>query len=276
MSKINRVILKNTEIFNGKKFKISADLKSRSNLLQSSWLDGVDDITVQEKGLNTQATQIYIDENTKRNISEINDNINDVESINEIRNPNYSFVQINNDITLEKIPVHTHITETLTNFKRMANEYPLKLSRLIFLRDNLFDTEYASLMYKLGRANLIPLDQNGRIYSDSSKMISGYFKAENAPPNISANIVLRGVPVPMRRTETSSGNYIFTYPQYLVDNIELVESIQYIEVLNSLENTEIYFGTSYVFENFNATGYQTSANLNIINKPFRNITSDGN
>jgi len=76
----------------------------------------------------------------------------------------------------------------------------------------------------------------------------------------------------MRRAQTSLNsdgtfNYIFTYPQYLINNDESIESIQYIERFGG--GSESFFigkNHGFPFLNFNSK-YE---NLSIINKENRN------
>jgi hypothetical protein len=269
MAKNTRLILKsiNNEIFSIKDYKLYPG--TINNILFASMNDA-------EKAANNyQVSAFYID-GALRNISELN-NLPLFNRVNGLRNPLISFEDITlvQSLYLESVPKHYHISETIANMERMQTEYPRKFNALGNLSTNLFDSNYASQMWMVGRASQItPI--NNRI-SSSSVLISGYIKVENANANLRMNMVFRGVPVPMRRTETSSlstgrKNYIFTYPQYLVDNIELVQSIQYIELENYDVDTLIYYGTNYEFTLSDLIGYETSANLNIINKESRNLT----
>jgi hypothetical protein len=269
MAKNTRLILKsiNNEIFSVKDYKLYPG--TINNILFASMNDA-------EKAANNyQVSAFYID-GALRNISELN-NLPLFNRVNGLRNPLISFENITpvQSLYLESVPKHYHISETIANMERMQTEYPRKFNALGNLSTNLFDSNYASQMWMVGRASQItPI--NNRI-SSSSVLISGYIKVENASANLRMNMVFRGVPVPMRRTETSSlstgrKNYIFTYPQYLVDNIELVQSIQYIELENYDVDTLIYYGTNYEFTLSDLIGYETSANLNIINKESRNLT----
>jgi len=197
---------------------------------------------------------------------------------------------------IEKIPLHRHINETLENFIRIHTEFPVRLTtetsseileseynakllNIQFLKNNFYDPNYASNMWMVGKADEIT-PVNNRI-SSSDKVISGYISVENGQPSLQLNLVIRGVPLPMRKTLTSlnynqlgqitSYNYIFTYPQYLINNIELVQSIQYIEILNQ-GTARFFYGDTYDFSiDVEDAGYNTSANLNIINKFGRNI-----
>jgi hypothetical protein len=90
-------------------------------------------------------------------------------------------------------------------------------------------------------------------------------------------MILRGIPVSMRRTLTSINNgkynYIFTYPQYLMNNVDIIQSIQYIEVNNGTGAT-FWYGENYDFQMANTGFDNTLNNLHIINKDTRNLSSD--
>jgi hypothetical protein len=206
-------------------------------------------------------------------------------TLNSLRNASVSYLNIiSGDTTnlIEKIPVQTHVRENLANMQRMANEYPEKAAMLDFLIDELFDTAYAINMHMVGRSNQVQLTQTngttGRI-STADRILSGYIKVEGAPINISINLFLRGVPVPMRRTLTSVNrtaspvtyNYVFTHPQYLLNNLEIIESISHAEVTNYGSAT-FWYGDDYSFTVTDTLGFENKvANLNIVNYNGRNF-----
>lgn len=182
---------------------------------------------------------------------------------------------------LEKIPVHKHINETEDNLIRMAStsEYGTsstlgsKIANLKFIRENFFDSGYAVKMFNLGRATEVFPDINNRLYSTDQLNISGYIKVEDASPSIQLDLVIRGVPVRMRKTETSynsdeTRNYIFTYPQYLINTAESIRSIQYIDVINRGAGAKIFYGTEHYFPVLASEG--NYVNLKIFNKIDRN------
>jgi hypothetical protein len=163
---------------------------------------------------------------------------------------------------------------------------------LNYLVDNLYDTGYATNMYMIGKHTQVT-PQDGRIYSpyddktgDEYKRISGYIKVEGANEDITLNMIIRGVPIPMRKTLTSknygeeniSNNYIFTYPQYLLDNVDMIQAIQYIEVNNPGSSATFWYGTDYNFSSnkvLSFTGYEDNlANIHIINKSNRNLNGN--
>jgi hypothetical protein len=197
-----------------------------------------------------------------KSITEFNSQLN-VNTINEYRNPSISYSNIKPiaDATLEYLPEHPHITELILNIERMENEYPEKLNTLNYLVDNLFDISYSKDIYYFGRASSISVS--------SGKIIPavGYIIAENASENLKLNIVVRGVPIPMRKTKSSNNVYHFTYPQYLIDTDESVNAIQHIEVLNQ-ESATFFRGTTTAFPLYSDSG--DYINLRIINKEQRN------
>ena len=132
---------------------------------------------------------------------------------------------------------------------------------LTYLVNNLFDVDYAKNINNFGRASLIIVTDG--IISPAF----GYIIVDNAPENLELNLIIRGIPVPMRKTLTSSGTYYFTYPQYLIDTDESVNSIQHIEVLNQ-GNSKLYKGTTTAFPLYTDSG--DYINLRIINKELRN------
>jgi hypothetical protein len=290
MGKNTKLILRDEQslIFKPKAFKLSTELINNNldltatdfNVIGSQGLSLVDiqnnPIIIPGRNLTALLSSFYdlslnlANPTTKNQVVFFSD-------INAIRNSiaeNNDSLIIAGGETLEKIPVHKHINETFENLTRMRVEYTTKLSNIDNFRLNMFDPEYATLMYKFGRATEVSLI-DGKL--DSTNVpISGYIKVEDANENITLNLVLRGIPLPMRKTLTSlntdgTKNYFFTYPQYLIDNIELVESIQYIEVNSSGINAKFFYGSTYTFENLNPVGYDKAANLNIVNKEFRNI-----
>ena len=275
----NIVRLSEAEIFKSKQGKLlpfnpSVAGKYVENALKPSLLSTEENKVV--PGLYTDSSDTVV------NVS-LASNQGSFSTLNSLRSPSISYVNIISGGTtdlMEKIPVHTHVRENLENMQRMANEYPEKAAMLDFLIDELFDTAYASQMYMVGRSVQIT-PQSGRIASTQTNLLSGYIKAEGAPQNIGINLVLRGVPVPMRRTLTSVNrtaspvtyNYVFTYPQYLIDNLEMIEAIQHAEIDNQGSAT-FWYGDSYSFTVVDSNGFEVkTANLNIVNRDGRNVTN---
>lgn len=266
MAQNTQIILKTTgEAYDGKKYKL------HYSLINTPLFDS---LTERDKSFGTFSIAAFYDENNQLiNPSSANQSSEFV-TLNNMRNDDGTDSDtaiITSDVLLEKQPIQKHINETYDNLLRMETEYSGKLSNLEFLRNNLFDPEYAKTMYFVGRDVSISFTNN-RWYSTESQILSGYIKAESAPSTLRLRLIFRGIPVDMRRTETSvntdgTKNYIFTYPQYLVNNDESIESIQYIE--RSGGGSESYFiGTNngFPFTNFNSK-YE---NLSIINKENRN------
>jgi len=171
-----------------------------------------------------------------------------------------SIVSSNADL-LEYIPKNLNIYTAIQDLNRMQTEYPQKNDMLTYLVNNLFDVDYAKNINNFGRASEITVT-NGII-----SPAFGYIIVDNAPENLELNLIIRGIPVPMRKTLTSSGTYYFTYPQYLIDTDESVNSIQHIEVLNQ-GSSILYKGTATAFPLYSDSG--DYINLRIINKELRN------
>ena len=160
----------------------------------------------------------------------------------------YTSVLSTPDATLEYLPEHLYIVDFIENLERMATEYPQKLTMLSYLVDNLFDEDYAVDMYNIGRGTEITSNLSGGKFESVAGgfTISGYVKVEYASSSIAMNVIIRGIPVPMRRTLTSANdggtyNYIFTYPQYLMNTEDSVNSIQHMEVSGQGSDTNLKF-----------------------------------
>lgn len=253
MASNNKIIIRATELHKNKNYKVRPQLLD--NPLFSSLL------TAQKIDANRVAGIYY--EGEEKSISEIS-NQSTFDDINSYRNPTNidpTSVLASGDSTLESLPEHYHITEMIDNIQRMENEYSDKLNMLNYLVSNLFDTGYATGIHYFGRHTIITVD-DGKIAP-----AVGYIIADSASEDLKLNLIIRGVPVPMRKTETSSGTYYFTYPQYLVDTDESVNSIEYIEVLNQ-GDAVLYKGSSNVFPLLSSSG--DYVNLEIFNKELRN------
>jgi hypothetical protein len=250
MAENKKLIVRTSELFNEKNYKIRPFLLD--NPLSPSLIEGEE---------NRQVVGIHYDSEDK-SVSELN-NQSDFNVINEYRNEDISYTSVRSaeDITLEYLPEHHHITELIENIERMQNEYPEKLKMVSYLADKLFDAGYAKDIYYFGRASIIAVD-NGII-----SPAFGYIIADDVATDLQLNLIIRGIPVPMRKTLTSSGTYYFTYPQYLIDTDESVNSIQHIEVLNQ-GNSKLYKGTTTAFPLYTDSG--DYINLRIINKELRN------
>jgi hypothetical protein len=292
MAKNSRLILKteSQEIFTDQNYKIHPELLENplwSSLnTQPSFTDlSVIHRTPDMKTLNQRVIGIYYGGENKT--VSVHNNQALYDTINLLRNSSSGHTNIleTEDNLLEYIPDHPHILEQIENLERMENEYPSKLNMLNYLVGNLFDINYATNMFMIGREISVTPDANGRIHSPYDGIgtirISGYIKVENALQNINMNIIIRGIPVPMRRTLTSitrnslgnitGYNYIFTYPQYLMDNIDTVQAIQYIEV-NNRTGAQIFFGKEYDFKLTNTFGFENKLNnIHIVNKSGRNL-----
>jgi hypothetical protein len=289
MAENTKIIIKNESerLYNAGRYKLFHDLIPASI---ASSLSTRDLEKVASYNLNTNIAGLYESRLTvtPRSLSQYNNDggATTFAEVNTLRSPSaiayYEMLNPTSNLSslsalLEGIPYNLHISETITHFQRMPVEYTQKSTAATYLRDNLY-TEFTTSIQNLGRTSQIIPDSNGRFFS-SSVRISGYIKVENAPNTISMNLVVRGVPVPMRRTQTSinytgetvsSYNYIFTYPEYLINNKDLVESIQYIEAVDR-GSAIFFYGTSYSFTNTNLNYSNNLANLHIINRNNRNI-----
>jgi hypothetical protein len=250
MAENKKLIVRTSELFNEKNYKIRP--LPLNNPLFPSLIEGEE---------NRQVVGIHYDGDDK-SVSELN-NQSDFNIINEYRNEDilYTSVRSTEDTTLEYLPEHHHITELIENIKRMQNEYPEKLNMVSYLADKLFDAGYAKDIYYFGRALEITV-ANGII-----SPAFGYIIADDVVTDLQLNLIIRGIPVPMRKTLTSAGTFYFTYPQYLIDTDESVNSIQHIEVLNQ-GNSKLYKGTTTAFPLYTDSG--DYINLRIINKELRN------
>lgn len=302
MAENTKLILKPKidEIFTPQNYKIHPTLIENplwpSLDKQSSLNDKINNIITPSATLQTRldinkVIGIHYEGETK-SVSELN-NQAEYGTINSLRNESISYTNIRSteDATMEYIPEHPHILEQIENIERMKTEYSSKLNMLNYLVDNLFDTGYATNMYMLGRDTRIFLSGDKLLLNSlgDEVRISGYIKAENCNEGTTLNMIIRGIPVPMRRTLTSknynstgniirSYNYIFTYPQYLMDNIDIIQSIQYIEVNNVNASTTFWYGQDYNFSDndvLNFSGYENSiANIHIVNKDTRNLDTN--
>jgi hypothetical protein len=254
MSENTKIIIKSesNELLRNKNYKIKPTL-----------LDGplFPSLLSSEKINSNRIIGIHFNGNNK-SVSEHN-NQSDVNIINDYRNPSlyYSNIKSTEDTTLEYLPEHFHITELILNIERMQNEYPQKFNAVSYLADKLFDAGYAKDIYYFGRGSVITVS-SGKITP-----AVGYIIAENATESLALNIVIRGVPLPMRKTKSSEGVYYFTYPQYLLDTDESVNSIQHIEILNQ-GSAVFYKGSTTAFPLYSSSG--DYVNLRIINKEQRN------
>jgi len=286
----NLIVKDSNLLFKGTKYKV---YYNTVNSKLSNSLSLRDQQILATRNINTKVAAVHFTDGFTEvspiNITEAN-NLASIETINALRNRDSSSLVINDALTLiEKIPVHYHISELLDTMKTMADEYPKKSSIIGFYANNFYDPGYATNMWMVGRAIQVYPKTVGtslRLETSRSEMpgISGYIKVENAANTIKINIIIRGIPVPLRRTLTSINyengvektyNYVFTYPRYLLGlNKILIYSIQYIEILTP--GSPIYFyGTNYGFknsaENYNTDFLDALNNLHVINRDNRNI-----
>lgn len=256
MASNSKIRLRSSELYKNKNYKVRPTLANNplwDSLLAPQKIDG------------NKLAAIYY-EGEEKSISEIN-NQSDFNLINEYRSADigHSSVLSTEDTTLEYLPEHYHITEMIANIQRMETEYSQKLGMLDYLVSELFDTAYATNIAFFGRASQLTVS-SGKI-----SPVVGYIIADNATESLKLNLVIRGVPIPMRKTETSSGTYYFTYPQYLVDTDESINSVQHIEVLNQGSAT-LWRGTSTSLPIYSDSG--DYVNLRIVNNETRNSSAE--
>jgi len=295
MSENIKIVLRNesSELFKNNKFKLSPVLINAYETLTTDLnkIEGtISDIaTITSRGLINGISGFYSLDGIKLNITKENQ-LNLYTEIDSIRSDDGTNSDTKlrigssteSDTTLEKIPVKKHANETRAILSRIQNEYNFKLTNLQFLRANLFDPDYALNMFYTGRttnvnSRLVTVSASERTLRstpDNSFDISGYIKVENADTAIIMEMYVRDVPLLMRKTETSVNsdgtiNYIFTYPQYIINTNESARSIQYIRILNPGSNAQFYLGSDYGFPAPVADG--NYINLAIENKSSRNI-----
>jgi hypothetical protein len=259
MAENTKIILRVPELYGtSRDYKVRAGLADGPlfpSLLESEKIDSNRIVSITYEG-------------QSKSVSEINNQAL-FDSINQSRSGSLTYTSVleEEDITLEYIPEHLPMNETIANLERMANEYPAKLSAISYLVSGLFDVDYATGISSFGRGTQVFPSEEGTISSTEELRLSGYIIAETDDDGVVMNLIIRGVPVPMRKTKSSEGVYYFTYPQYLVNNQDSVNSVQKIEVSDSGTNPKYYFGSSYPFVKVGTDPY---VNLQIFNKSGRN------
>lgn len=101
-----------------------------------------------------------------------------------------------------------------------------------------------------------------------------FYKVEKASADTNIYLVLRGIPILLDRFETSvtkdGYNYIFRYPEYILNDASLLRSIEKVYITNNdcfiFKGLKDSFGYSGITDNFTDKTY----NLNIINNLNRN------
>jgi hypothetical protein len=252
MAENTKLILRETELFKEKNYKLKRDLVI-------SALDA--SLSTADKLIQYVAAVHYNGSN--KSVSQFN-NQSLFDTINGYRTggtATYDSIVSSNADLLEYVPKNLNIYTAKNDLDRMANEYPQKLDMLNYLVNNLFDVDYARNINNFGRASEITVT-DGKI-----SPAYGYIIADNVTTDLQLNVIIRGIPVPMRKTLSSTGTYYFTYPQYLIDTDESVNAIQHIEVLNQ-GSSVLYKGTATAFPLYSNSG--DYINLRIINKELRN------
>jgi hypothetical protein len=298
MAEVNKLIVRNqvSEIYQQDKYKVSPTLIDASENTISESLSAIDNsiITLNNLNLNKNTAGLGID-GSIINLTR-KDYTPEIGILNTLRNQggvnasikeSVIYNQIYTSTLLEKIPDNLHISEYLKNLKNinLINEYPMKQSMLRKMAriygESSQPIPYATnlWMLPLGIETPVTIEAGGKLSSSVDKLISGYIKVLNTVPGIKLNLIMRGVPIPMRKVLTSTNhgeittyNYVFIYPQYLIDNIELIQAIDHIEINNYTVGSSIYYSNNYYFEIEDAEGYgENLAPLHILNKEYRNI-----
>jgi hypothetical protein len=286
-----KLSLTTSELYGNKNRKVSRVTISSSDTEFPITLSQSDLDKLQERGVTAEIGAFYIGSSARINPTAVNQS-STISSLESIRQAGSLLTTSYGDMTddagesnlLERIPYYLDLDENKENLQRMVSEYGDKLDNLEYLRLNLFDPSYAVSMYNVGRGTDITSNlASGKFTSvDGGFTISGYLKVEHASTAISMNVVVRGVPIMMRRTLTSSNsdgtaNYIFTYPQYAIDTEDSVNSVQHIEVSGqgSSANLKFFKGSGsdpkYGFLiNSTTTNDNDYGNLQIANKENRN------
>jgi len=303
MAEVNKLIVKNqvNEIYQQDKYKVPPTLINASENTISESLSTIDDSIVNLNNLNKNTAGLGINGSivnlTRKDYTPeigILNTLRNQGGVNAIIKENVIYNQIYTSTLLEKIPDNLHVSEYLRNLKNtnLINEYPMKQSMLRKMAriygESSQPIPYATnlWMLPLGIETAVTIEAGGELSSSVDKLISGYIKVTDTNINTQMNLVMRGVPVPMRRVLTSknysvapfnipsSYNYVFIYPQYIVNNIELIQAIDYIEITGYAANpdTKVYYSNNYEFSILDAEGYNDNlAPLNIINRELRNI-----
>jgi len=303
MAEVNKLIVKNqvNEIYQQDKYKVPPTLINASENTISESLSTIDDSIVNLNNLNKNTAGLGINGSivnlTRKDYTPeigILNTLRNQGGVNAIIKENVIYNQIYTSTLLEKIPDNLHVSEYLRNLKNtnLINEYPMKQSMLRKMAriygESSQPIPYATnlWMLPLGIETAVTIEAGGGLSSSVDKLISGYIKVTDTNINTQMNLVMRGVPVPMRRVLTSknysvapfnipsSYNYVFIYPQYIVNNIELIQAIDYIEITGYAANpdTKVYYSNNYEFSILDTEGYNDNlAPLNIINRELRNI-----
>jgi hypothetical protein len=279
-----RLILKTTDlVFKDNKYKVNHNLVSSKIGSTLSFRDY--DFLIQ-RGRSEFVASVYFSADYTNilpiSITEAN-NLTHLNQIVALRNADKKTIPYISGVTntlAERIPLHYHVSETLENYKRVKDDFIKKKVFVDYYASNFYDPDFAVNTYMFGKFyQITPVVVDGvrRIESRRiPRLISGYIKVENTGEDSCLNIIIRGIPVPMRRTLTSRNisagtyNYVFTYPQYIINNREIIESVQYIEIEGFLSGTQYWFGNNYSFKDDTLTFGSSLSNLHIINRNGRN------
>jgi len=154
-------------------------------------------------------------------------------------------------------------------------------NRLIEKFNKLFGSNaqgYSTGNLRAGKANKAVLTlQKAGVYKVNVN--KPFFKVENASNDIRMFLIIRGIPVDMDRFETSvvnnsKYNYIFRYPEYILNDKSYINSIEYTIITTNGNQPDVFYGLNDKFGNSNIVDYKDNlVNLNIINYNSRNKTN---
>lgn len=194
------------------------------------------------------------------------------------------YKDIYNEYTNISLPIFSSDSGIITNYDYLFDffvdengdntatiEYENKI-KLINRYKDLFPTlnnqVYCTNIYRGGFHSLCSLDDDLYLTLENERISAPIIKVENAEPGLNLYIILRGMPIPMRKTITSEGNnFIFSYPEYLLNDKRRLESIEGIIFSEKNENMKIFIGAKHAFGSKKTItdGYGTVLkNLNII------------
>jgi hypothetical protein len=174
--------------------------------------------------------------------------LSNINAINALRSgDNVPDIEITSYPGIEKIRVSHGMTGMINDAERRLSvgEVSRKVSMINFFA-SMYDMSYSPSVYKAAQQTSISIPSNG---------IIGLYPAiaiRSAPATIMANVIIRGIPFPMKRTITSYNgdgtiNGIFMYSDYILNSYaEIMKSMQYIELKN-FGKASLYSGSSDSF-----------------------------
>lgn len=193
---------------------------------------------------------------------------------NNIRNINVSYptrgqslpvFNVNNEYKtyFEYLFQHFYIGETGSKYKISNAEYEFRAKYDLLTKYNtLYPLDgkqvYSYSVFRSGRGSELTLINSTNSYfnkvkgyiltKDGKAYNTPFIKAEGFSQNVSAFVVVRGIPIKMKRVETSHDdkyNYIFSYPEYILNDISRLESIQMILFSEKSSDSKVFDGKVY-------------------------------